>query len=341
VAKKMTLVSLERKRLHQRAKEAERKNTVKEALAEINRLEDLLDLKTLLRGAKTEFIIRPPRGKRTEAIAVAVASDWHVAERVRKSDVNGRNEFNLAIAKIRAQEFFVRLVKLLRKEQQDVEISTVILALLGDFITNNEMHHSENAENLLLEPTAEALYAFQLLSEGIEYILRETKANLIIPCHSGNHGRTTENLRVASEQGHSYEFFIYVMLKERFGANKRITFIIAEGYHSYVKAFDFMIRFHHGHNVRYHGGVGGITIPVNKAIAQWNRLEVADLDVFGHFHQFFDGGNFICNGSLIGYNAYALSIKAAYEPPRQALFLVNSKFGKSMVTPVFFSDRPR
>jgi len=52
-------------------------------------------------------------------------------------------------------------------------------------------------------------------------------------------------------------------------------------------------------------------------------------------HQFKDGGNFICNGSLIGYNAFALSIKADYEKPKQAFFLVDKKRGKSIVAPIW------
>ena len=96
-----------------------------------------------------------------------------------------------------------------------------------------------------------------------------------------------------------------------------------------------MLRFHHGHGMKYGGGVGGIYIPINKAIAQWNKALRADLDVFGHWHQFRDGGNFICNGSIIGYNAYALRIKADYEEPKQAFFLMDKNRGKTIVAPIF------
>ena len=112
------------------------------------------------------------------------------------------------------------------------------------------------------------------------------------------------------------------------------------GYHSYVRFFEgaYEIRFHHGHQVNYQGGVGGITIPVNKAIAQWNKARNVNLDVFGHFHQKFDGGNFVTNGSMIGYNAYAVSIKASYEKPEQQLFLVNREYGeKTAVMPIFLT----
>lgn len=90
----------------------------------------------------------------------------------------------------------------------------------------------------------------------------------------------------------------------------------------------------HGHAIRYGGGVGGIYIPINKAIAQWDKSERADLTVFGHFHQQRDGGNFICNGSLIGYSSFAQSIKADFEKPKQCLFLIDSKRGKTCTWPI-------
>ena len=32
------------------------------------------------------------------------------------------------------------------------------------------------------------------------------------------------------------------------------------------------------------GGVGGITIPLNKAISAWNNQRMADYDILGHYH---------------------------------------------------------
>jgi hypothetical protein len=78
----------------------------------------------------------------------------------------------------------------------------------------------------------------------------------------------------------------------------------------------------------------GIDIPVKKAIAQWNKARQADLDVFGHFHQRKDGGNFLSNGSNIGYNSFALSIKADYEAPAQQLFMIDKKRGRTCTWPV-------
>lgn len=129
---------------------------------------------------------------------------------------------------------------------------------------------------------------------------------------------------------------MYHSMKNYFKDNKRVKFLISASYHSYLKIYDFTIRFHHGHQMQYGGGVGGIFIPAFKAISQWNKAHRADLDCFGHFHNRKDGGNFILNGSIIGHSAYAISIKCDYEKPMQTFFLVDKKRGKTMVTPICF-----
>jgi hypothetical protein len=94
------------------------------------------------------------------------------------------------------------------------------------------------------------------------------------------------------------------------------------------------IRFHHGHAINYQGGIGGIFIPAFKAISQWDKARPVDLDLFGHFHQCKDGGKFLSNGSLIGFNAYALSIKADYEEPKQQLFMIDKNRGRTCTWPI-------
>lgn len=129
---------------------------------------------------------------------------------------------------------------------------------------------------------------------------------------------------------------MYHNLARLFKGNPRVKFLISPSYHSYLKVYDYVLRFHHGHNIKYQGGVGGLFVPAFKAISQWNKGHRADWDFWGHFHQLRDGGNFICNGSLIGYNAYALSIKAEFEKPKQAFILIDKKRGKTIVTPICF-----
>ena len=124
---------------------------------------------------------------------------------------------------------------------------------------------------------------------------------------------------------------MYLNLEKYFDKEPRIKFIINDSYLTYLKIYNFNCRFHHGHSLKFAGGIGGIFIPAYKAISQWNKSRQADYDFFGHFHQLKDGGNFISNGSLIGYNAYAVKIKADYEEPKQAFVIISENRGIDVV----------
>ncbi len=275
-------------------------------------------------------------GSVNEATAVAVFSDSHLAETVKPENVNERNEYNLEIAKARCERFFISLVKLVNIFGKESKINNLILALLGDLI--NGQLREEAMENNSLRPMHEMLMMRDIVAAGIRYLLDNTSLNLIIPCHSGNHARMTKKIHISTEAGNSLEYALYHILARDFKGNERVKFIIPESYHSFIDVGGITIRFHHGHAMRYMGGVGGIYICINKAIAQWNKVKRADLDVFGHFHQLRDGGNFICNGSIIGWNEYANFIKADYEKPKQTFFLVDHKRGEKTVTaPIFLT----
>jgi len=293
-----------------------------------------------LSGTTPQLLDVSPRApaQKSESAAVIVWSDHHCEEEVLPAQVGNKNEYNLAINEQRFQNLLHGSLAWFKIESQKTIIKTIVLGLLGDFISGSI--HEDLAESNLLAPV-DAIYRAQgQLISGIQFLLQNTPEDveLIVVCHSGNHGRMTKKQRIATEAGNSLEQYMYYSIRDFFKAEKRVKFIVATGYHSFVRFFEgrYEIRFHHGHMINYQGGVGGITIPVNKAIAQWNKAHAVNLDVFGHFHTKFDGGNFIANGSLIGYNAFAVSIKASYEKPSQTFFLVNREFEeKTMVAPIF------
>jgi hypothetical protein len=293
-------------------------------------LEELFGL-PLADQAPTISYIKPRKPGRREGVAVLVASDWHVEEVVLPEHVNGLNEYNQDVAIRRAETFFASAVRLLEIFQRDMDIDTVVVALLGDFITN-DLHH-DSAESNAVPPVDAAMFARDLIASGLQYILDRTKVNLVIPCHSGNHGRITHKVHSAHESGHSLEYMMYRSLEQHFTGN-RMKWLVSKSYHSYLDVCGLKIRFHHGHGMRYAGGIGGLYIPVGQAIRVWNRTQHADLDVFGHFHQQRDGGAFLCNGSMIGYSAYSLRSRYEYESPRQTMFLVDSHYGKTATWPI-------
>jgi len=308
----------------------------REALRLLDQKDREFEALGVLRDNVEPIKIEPHEGGGTnEAVPLLIASDWHVEEVV-GSEIHGNlNRFNPDIAKARVETFFQAGLRLVRLLNQDVSITTVVLALLGDFISN-EIHAAESAEKNAMQPTYALKCAQDLIIGGIEFLLNHSEYKFLIPCHSGNHARMTLKTRFSAENGHSLEYLMYLHLAAYFRNEQRIQFQIAEGYHSHLPIYDQMVRFHHGHGLRYLGGVGGLTIPANKAIEQWNKGVWADLDVFGHYHTLFDGRNFLSNGSLIGYNGFALSIKAPYQPPMQWLTLFDKKRGRTCSWPIMF-----
>lgn len=277
--------------------------------------------------------IKATEGKgQSEATAVVLASDWHLEEIVRSQTVNGKNRYNPTIARQRASTFFERVARLVQKERQDVTISNLILWLGGDFITGSI--HEEMPENNAMPPIDAMLFASDVIESGIQYLLDTTDLTLTIPCTCGNHSRITKMTYVGSERGNSLEWMMYQYLAKRFKDEGRVKFIIEDAYLTYLKVYGFTVRFHHGHAMRYQGGVGGIHIPLNKALAQWDKTRQADLTVCGHWHQYTPARRYVVNGSLIGYSPFAVWIKAEYEPPMQAFFLIDKARGVTVHIPI-------
>lgn len=271
-----------------------------------------------------------------DAIPILVASDWHVEEPVDPLTVNNLNRYDLEIADRRAKKFFQNGLRLVDLAGRDSNIKTMRFAALGDFFSGSI--HDELMEINELRPGDAAGFAKDLLAAGLRYWLKESKYNIEVDFMDGNHGRMTKKRRHAGRMGNSLEAFMYASLAKEFAAEPRIRFNMCRGAQLYVRLFDdYVVRYIHGDDVNYQGGIGGITVPIRKAISEWNKAIPADLTIMGHFHQKLDGGDFIVNGSLIGYNAFALSIKASPEEPQQTFVLVHARNGgtKSLVAPIW------
>lgn len=296
-------------------------------------LKDALGLSQLIDQTTIKPIVKDLRRGFSQSTAVIVASDWHLEERVLPASVEYTNEYNLAIAEERATRFFQNALKLVEMTRSKSQIDNLVLALLGDFISG--YIHPELMESNLLSPVQACMEAFKWICRGIDFLIEHGDfRRIIIPCCVGNHGRTTEKPRVSTEIDNSYEWLLYQFIKNRYIDNPAIDIQVAEGYFCYVDVYGLTIRFHHGQNIRYMGGVGGIHIPLNKAIAQWDKFKRADLDVLAHWHSRQSSNKSVINGSLIGYNPFAIKIKAEFEKPCQTFFLLHPEKGKTIEAPV-------
>ena len=259
---------------------------------------------------------------KSAATAVIVLSDWHVEERVDPLTVGGLNEFTLDIANARINELRSRFAGLVEHERKIAKIDRIVVAILGDFISN--IIHEDTAELAQLMPLAALRWAGERL-RGFVDLASQLAREVVVVTATGNHGRTTMKPRIATENEHSFEQHLYITMQQG-ETRKNVKWITSPGYLNTVNLDGFVLRAHHGHAIRYGGGVGGIAVPANKAISQWNRASRADLDIFGHWHQWsWINNRYVSNGSLIGHSAYAVRIKAEYEYPCQSFLVIDHK----------------
>lgn len=266
----------------------------------------------------------------SEATFVAVASDWHVEETVEGKTINNLNEFNLDIAAQRINRFWNSIVRMAKIQRHGAKIDRLVLILGGDLMTG--YIHEELMENNALSPTQTVLWLQDQIASGVE-LLSKHFGEIVIPCCYGNHGRNTRKPRHATGAANSYEWMLYKTMAKHLA--DKASWHVSDGYHLLLDLYGKTLRIHHGDGLQYQGGVGGLTIPVEKAISSWNKGVPADLDIFGHWHQSQQNPKWVCNGSLIGFNAYSIAIKAPYEPPSQTGFIFDKRYGRTVTFPIF------
>jgi len=323
-ANETPLESAHRERQERIAKHTERAQ--RDALVEenIELTRRILELEKMQKAPEI-LVYSKAEPERSDAIACAIASDWHCEEPVLASDVQGLNEYNLDIAKARSEKFFQNLLRLTDIMARDSKITTIYVAALGDFFTG--FLHEEAVHHNQLEPGDAATFWEGLFASGINFLLRESSYRIASDMLPGNHGRMTKRMW-SKPTGTSLETVAYNHLANLFAGNPRVALRPATKGRIYRKFYErFVMRGVHGYEINYQGGVGGLTIPLRKAIARWDKSVRADLTVFGHFHTQCGETDFLGNGSLIGFNTYAEEHGFSPEEAMQQFYLVHARGG--------------
>lgn len=268
-----------------------------------------------------------------QAWALALLSDVHAGSLVDPSASTCYNAYDPDIARESLDRYFESLAWLV-KDEHAFDVHGLCVWIGGDII-DGHLHEDqvETSESPLvtlnwLEPFLEGRIS-ALASE-----LGDRELRLL--CSYGNHGRDTMKPRAETGWRHSHEWAMYQRLARYFADHKTVRVITDKARDQYTDLFGFRIHGTHGDTTsNYQGGIGGITIPLRKSYATWQVLEPAYLHLTGHWHTQLDLGDGLANGSIVGYNAYARSKSFRPEAPQQIFCLIDSKRGKTKVSPVW------
>lgn len=311
----------------EQAKAREAKHLLQASEARVQELSDAIACYESLRASDLRPIkIKKGRSRQGKSphTFLALASDWHSCEIVSSAETGGRNKHNEEVGRERASRYFTDLVRLVKESQQRFSIEDLILWLGGDFMVG-EMHGVESARSCNLAPLEEVAAIKSILLGGIDYLLAELDVPRIhVPCSPGNHGRSTLEYRYRKSMAYSYEAYLYRDLAIHYADEPRLDFDTSDEAYKVVDAGGFKVGFHHGHEIRYGGGVGGLSVPFRRSFYRLQSTYDMDAMCIGHFHQYgYYSGVGFTNGSLVGWNSYAAGKGLPFEPPAQVAALIS------------------
>jgi hypothetical protein len=268
-----------------------------------------------------------------EAVPILLCSDWHCGAVVKPETVNGLNAYDVDTFHERAAALFRNTLKVVRMVRFTSDIKRIVVWLGGDLIDNQI--HPEQVQTQELSPTQQLIECERSIVAGLDYLLANGEFDeIIVPCSYGNHGRTTVKMQADNAHATSYEWLMYQSLQRHYRNTEKIKFCISDGNILYLDVLGQKLRFHHGDAIKYGGGVGGITVPLQKWVYRQDVGIRADHSFFGHFHQLTLGQNWSVNGSLIGATAYGLKLGFPPERPQQLLRFIDRDRGFTVSAPV-------
>jgi len=280
------------------------------------------------------FKFKPKVNKKGNRYAVALFSDTHIEETVKPASVLGLNEYNIEIAKKRIEAYFVNLANCLIADNVD----DLIFASLGDTISG--FIHDELAQTNGASPLEAIEIGQNLIYNGLKHLCDNTNLNSIkFIGIVGNHSRTTKKMQHSNGYCMSYEWLMYRNIKKQCElTNLPIEFELPESEMAIVDTIDGKrFIFEHGFQLRGSGNgtVCGIYPALNRLSLKYGKVFKQDKIYLGHFHTCVSIPNAVINGSVIGYNAFALSNGFAYEEPAQMYEVYDTNIGQLLTRQIY------
>lgn len=315
------------------------KKQLEEAIKDYEALSDLYDIALALKTQDVSKIqspvIKPNNTIKSEATAIVQLSDTHFGKIILPATVNGLNEHNPDIAKKRMDKLAENLLTLVNKERSDVKIENLVLGLGGDFMENSMLHdHSQMAT--AFSQMEELLFSRELLHKFIKTVAENGKfKKILIPCVRGNHSRTTKKMNSTIDYRTNFEALLYNLLKQDF-SDSMFEWYAPDSDICEFRVYDKKIRSLHGWQVKSGGGIGGLTIPLNKYILRMDQISKCDYNLMHHYHSLsYPTANCTLNGSLCGYDTFAMQIGATFQKPMQSFQLLDKNRGFTIKAPIF------
>jgi hypothetical protein len=276
-----------------------------------------------------EWVYTPTMTADAPGVPNLLLSDFHWGERVFKSQVNGVNEFNLAIAARRLQTVINKVPHLLKILDPQMRYPGIVAKLGGDMVGGNIHDELEATNEEGIMPTW--LHLFKNLVAALT-MLADVFGNVFVPCVSGNHDRSTKKTWNKNRNATSFGWLLYQMLADHFADDKRFTFYIPDSADALYKVYNTRMLLTHGDQFKGGDGIIGPIGPLmrgNQKKQQRNAAVDQSYDIMecGHWHQRITLSHLIVNNSLKGYDEYAYANNFRFSRASQNLWTTHADHG--------------
>ena len=280
------------------------------------------------------YKIDRPEDKKGYRYAIALFSDAHLEESVDPDSVLGLNSYDIEVAEERTKAYFANLANCLRKDNAEA----LYLASLGDTISGF-IHEHLAQENGMTPPEA-TLFGQSLIVSGLKHLRQELpNLEIFFIGIAGNHSRITKKVQNSNGFKMSYEWIMYQNVKQICeAANLGVKFLIPESELALVQTPDGKrYIFCHGFQVQSKGTgtVAGIYPALGRLAMKWQKIFKQDKIFLGHYHTCVSIPTATVNGSIIGYNAFALTNGMGYEEPAQMYEVFDSEIGQLLSRKIY------
>lgn len=278
------------------------------------------------------YRIEPKSHAKGERYAIALFSDAHIDETVEPDSVVGLNEYNIEIAEERIMAFFANLLGCAKRD----EVKVLYFSCLGDTISG--FIHEELAQENGLTPPQAVMKAQSLIVSGLR-LLVENGLKVVFIGVVGNHSRVTKKIQHSNGFKMSYEWMMYQNIKNICEILELgIEFIIPNSEMAVLETPDGRkFIFVHGYQIKSSGNstVCGIYPSLQRLAMKWDGTFGQDKIYLGHFHSCVSIPSATVNGSIIGFNAFALSNGFSYEEPAQMYEVYDSEIGLLLTRKIY------
>jgi hypothetical protein len=263
------------------------------------------------------------KGKQVED-QVQLFSDMHTAM-INHAPTTGEITYNKEIQEKELQNLLRGNARFYELYKPAYNIETFYIFGLGDLVTNDRIFEGQMAE-ITCTVGKQVQLTFNYVSNYIRRLL-EIYPRVVYVNIVGNHGRTTARY-ISEEATSNFEYYIGMLLKERFQDNKRVEIILPNDYSYSIKIRGHKYLLAHGNNIR--GATLNSIEKASKEIALLVEQEPYDVICIGHFHSCYElpispTTTLLVNGCFIHKDSFAYNKLRKFSTAKQYNFLVSKK----------------